>query len=421
VTQAFSRPRPEARSRAGPRRILVCLCVTEITSYGVLYYAFPVMATEISADTGWSTVAITAGFSAAQLIAALVGIPVGRHLDRHGPRVVMTAGSALAAVATVAIALAPTLPVFIAAWLPAGVAMGAVFYPPAFTALTRWYGARRVQALTWLTLAAGLASTVFAPLTAYLMEHSGWRTTYLILAATLAVITAPAHWWGLRASWPEAPSEASPHESAHEPSRIARSLPFAAVTIALSLASFAAFAAVINLVPLLLERGLTTSTAALALGLGGAGQVAGRLAYPLLSKHLEVRTRTALILAMTALTIAMLGLLTSANVLIVASIGAGIARGLLTLVQATAVSDRWGTRHYGRLTGLLSAPVTVSIALAPGAGAAIADLTGGYGPAFMVIAGVGAAGAAITLAPHRLTGARSTPRATEPCSHRGGR
>jgi MFS family permease len=397
VTHAFARPRREARSRAGPRRVLICLCVTELTSYGVLYYAFPVMATEISADTGWSTVAITAGFSVAQLIAALVGIAIGRHLDRHGPRLVMTAGSLLAAAATIAIALAPTQPLFIAAWLPAGVAMGAVFYPPAFTALTRWYGPRRVQALTWLTLAAGLASTVFAPLTAYLMEQSGWRRTYLILAAILAIITAPAHWWGLRPPWPHAPSDGSPHEPAHEPSRIARSLPFAAVTIALSLASFAAFAAVINLVPLLLERGLTTSTAALALGLGGAGQVAGRLAYPLLSKHLEVRTRTALILATAALTIAMLGLLTATSVLIVASIGAGISRGLLTLVQATAVSDRWGTQHYGRLTGLMSAPVTVSIALAPWAGAVIANLTGGYGPAFVVIAGIGAAGAAIAL------------------------
>jgi MFS family permease len=340
-----------------------------------------------------------------------VGIPVGRYLDRHGPRLVMTAGSVLAALATVAIALAPTLPLFLAAWLAAGVAMGAVFYPPAFTALTRWYGPRRVHALTWLTLAAGLASTVFAPLTAHLMGQWGWRDTYLILAAILAVITAPAHWWGLRASWPEPPVDSPQREAAHAPSRIARSLPFAAVTIALSLASFAAFAAVINLVPLLLERGLDTNTAALALGLGGAGQVAGRLGYPLLSKHIEVRARTALVLTMTALTIAFLSLLTSASVLIIASIGAGMTRGLLTLLQATAVSDRWGTTHYGRLTGLLSAPVTVSIALAPGAGAVIADLAGGYGPAFMVIAVIGAVGAALTVAPAASVPSLRSPRA----------
>ena len=386
---------PAALSAAGLRRVLFALCLTEVTSYGILYYAFPVMATRISAGTGWSTISITAAFSGAQLVAALVGIPIGRHLDRHGPRVTMTAGSMLAVLATVVIALAPTLPTFIAAWLLAGVAMGAVFYPPAFTALTRWYGPRRVHALTWLTLAAGLASTVFAPVTAGLMEEWGWRNAYLILAGVLAVVTVPAHWWGLRGPWPEVPVERPGDTAADTPRRIARSLPFVGITIALSLSSFAAFAAVINLVPLLLERGLDSGTAALALGLGGAGQVAGRLTYPLLSRHVGVRARTAVILTTSASTIALLGVLSSPTMLIVMAIGAGMARGLVTLVQATAVSDRWGTTHYGRLTGVLSAPVTVSIALAPGAGAVIASLTGGYSTAFLVIAVMGAVGAAM--------------------------
>ncbi|MEQ7009320.1 MFS transporter [Actinopolymorpha sp. B17G11] len=279
MTLAISRPGQASLSRAGLRSALIALCLTETTSYGVLYYAFPVMATQISATTGWSTISITAGFSAAQLIAALVGIPVGRWLDHHGPRLVMTAGSALAVLATVMIALAPSLPLFIVAWLLAGVAMGAVFYPPAFTALTRWYGEHRVRALTWLTLAAGLASTVFAPTTARLLQEWGWRNTFLILAAVLAVVTIPAHWWGLRAPWPALPAPAltrADAQATNTPAAIVRSLPFVAITTGLSLASFAAFAAVISLVPLLLERGLDTGTAALALGLGGAGQVAGR-------------------------------------------------------------------------------------------------------------------------------------------------
>jgi hypothetical protein len=55
----------------------------------------------------------------------------------------------------------------------------------AFAALTRWYGPRRVPALTTLSLVAGLASTVFAPLTALLTIHLGWRLTDVVLAAVL--------------------------------------------------------------------------------------------------------------------------------------------------------------------------------------------------------------------------------------------
>ena len=167
--------RPGQLTSAGRWRVLVVLCVTEITSWGVLYYAFPVLAPTLARDTGWSVSTVTAAFSGGLVVSALVGIPVGRLLDRYGPRWIMTAGSVIAVPATVAIAAAGSLPWFFAAWLLAGVAQAATFYPPAFAALTRWWGRDRVRALTGLTLIAGLASTVFAPLTAALLEPFGWR------------------------------------------------------------------------------------------------------------------------------------------------------------------------------------------------------------------------------------------------------
>ena len=65
--------------------------------------------------------------------------------------------------------------------------MSAVLYPPAFAALTRWYGPRRVGALTVLTLAGGLASTIFAPHHRCLAGQLGWRGTYLVLAGGAGV------------------------------------------------------------------------------------------------------------------------------------------------------------------------------------------------------------------------------------------
>ncbi|WP_337993780.1 MFS transporter [Actinomycetospora straminea] len=178
----------EPRSRA-----LAALCVTEIVSWGVLYYAFPVLVGAISADTGWSVAAATGAFSVGALVSAGAGIVVGRLIDRHGPRVVMTTGSVVGVLAVVAIATAPTLPLFYAAWALAGLAQAATFYPPAFAALTGWYGEARVRALTTLTLVAGFSSTVFAPLTAALLGPLGWRGVFGVLAVVLAVVTVPLH------------------------------------------------------------------------------------------------------------------------------------------------------------------------------------------------------------------------------------
>ena len=129
----------------------------------------------------------------------------------------MTVGSALGAMSVAGIAAAPSYGWFLGAWLAAGVATAGLFYPPAFAAITVWYGPRRVQALTALTLVAGFASTIFAPLTATLDTRLSWRGVYLVLAAVLAVITIPAHALALRLPW--APRHADQPRETHIPDR----------------------------------------------------------------------------------------------------------------------------------------------------------------------------------------------------------
>jgi MFS family permease len=378
-------------SVSGQYRVLVVLCVTQIVSWGVLYYAFPVLAPSIATDTGWSIAAVTAAFSAGLVVSALVGIPAGRWLDRYGPRPVMTVGSVLAVPAVLVIGTTRSFPVFVAGWLLAGVAMAGTLYPPAFAALTRWWGRRRVTALTALTLLAGLSSTVFAPLTATLLDHLSWQRSYLVLAGVLAVITIPAHYLGLRGPWPEPDHADHPAHAEHRPDAIARSRSFLLLTTAVALGTFAAFAVVVNQVPLLLERGLSTQLAAWALGLGGLGQVLGRLGYTRLTAATSVRSRAVIILALIAIATALLGVLPGpAALLIAAAMFAGAARGVFTLLQATAISDRWGATYYGRLNGLLSAPAMLATAIAPWAGAALAVALGGYPAVFVLLAGVAA-------------------------------
>ena len=194
------------------------------------------------------------------MVSALVGIPAGRWLDRVGPRPVMTARlGPRGARPWLGIATASTLPVFFAAWVLAGVAMAGTLYPPAFAALTRWWGPRRVTALTALTLLAGLASTVFAPLTATLLDAPAVAPAYLVLAVVLAAITIPAHLSGCAAAGP-IPTRADqpPAHVERAPDAIARSRPFLFLIAAITLGTFAAFAVVVNQVPLLIERGLST-------------------------------------------------------------------------------------------------------------------------------------------------------------------
>jgi MFS family permease len=378
-----------------PRRALIALCITEITSWGVLYYAFPVLVSHLTRATGWPAALAMAAFSVGLVTAALTGVPVGRLLDRYGPRPVMTAGSVVGVAAVLAVAAAPSLPWFFAAWVLAGVAESALLYTPAFSALTRWYGPRRVRALTTLSLVAGLSSTVFAPLTAALIVRLDWRMTYVVLALFLGVVTIPLHAACLTPPWPAETSRRHPGRIPTYVRGVVLERAFAFLVLATTLAALGMYAANLNLVPLLTSRGASTTLAASALGLSGAGQVLGRLGYATLAGRTTPRSRMMAVLAAGAGMILLLGVLAGPTVLLIGvATAAGCVRGIFTLVQATAVSDRWGTRHFASLNGFFSAPATIAMAVAPAGGALFADWLGGYAAAFSLLAGLVLAGAA---------------------------
>ena len=74
-----------------------------------------------------------------------------------------------------------------------------------------------------------------------------------------------------------------------------------------------------------------------------------------------------------------------AALLIAAAVLVGAARGAGTLLQATVVTDLWGADRYGTLSGYFAAPITAAAALAPWAGTALAEVTGGSPSMFWLL------------------------------------
>ena len=188
-----SRPRPAWRTRAWG--IVAALSVTETVSWGILYYAFAVFLVPMQRDLGYSAAQLTGAFSLALGVSAVAGIAVGRYLDRHSPRALMTAGSIAGAALVVAWSQVDGLAAFYVLWAAIGLVMAAVLYEPAFTVVAKHFpepGERR-RAMTAMTLVAALASFIFLPLSQALIDAHGWRDALLVLAALLAAVTIPLH------------------------------------------------------------------------------------------------------------------------------------------------------------------------------------------------------------------------------------
>jgi MFS family permease len=181
----------------GPWRAVLVLGVTEILSWGVLFYPPVLMVPLMAADHGWSIAFTMGGFSLGLLAAGLISPRVGAAIDRHGGHRVMPFGSLIGACGLLALVHADHPVAYLAVWVVLGAAMAASLYDPAFATLGRIFGAGARPAITALTLAGGFASTVSWPMTHLLIGAVGWRSTYLIYAALLALVAAPLHAFAL--------------------------------------------------------------------------------------------------------------------------------------------------------------------------------------------------------------------------------
>src|SRR3954471_22023794 len=175
----------------GPWRAVLVLGVTQIITWGAIYYTPVLIVPLIAKERGWSIAFAMGGFSAGLLVTGLVSPYVGRTIDRLGGHVVMGIGSLVGALGLVLITVASHPVVYIAVWMVLGAAMAANLYDSAFATLGRIFGAAARRPITALTLAGGFASTVSWPVTQALIEAGGWRGAYLVHASLLAFVAAP--------------------------------------------------------------------------------------------------------------------------------------------------------------------------------------------------------------------------------------
>jgi MFS family permease len=375
-----------ARWRSRGWGIVGALSITETVSWGILYYAFAVFLIPMQRELGFSTAELTGAYSMALLVSAVAGIAVGRYLDRHSPRGLMTAGSIAGTALVLAWSQVDGLAGFYVLWLAIGLVMAIVLYEPAFTVLAKWFpdADQRRRAMTALTLVAALASFIFLPLSQALVDAHGWRDALVILAVVLGTITIPLHALVLRAPRPAAAERASPSV----PARSAlRSLPFWLLSTAFILGTFTGIAMTVHAIPFLLERGYGAAFAAFAVGLIGVSQIPGRVVFALIGSRLPRELAVSAVFALIGAGIAVLvGVDTTAAVL-AGLVLLGMGNGMATLARATAIADLYGGASYGTINSIAAAGTTGARAAGPVTAAVYASALG-YGALLWTLTGI---------------------------------
>ena len=350
----------------GPWRAIPVLGVTQILSWGTIFYTPVLIVPLIAADRGWSIAFAMGGFSFGLLVAGLVSPWVGRSIDRYGGHVVMTFGSLIGALGLFLIVRAANPVAYIAVWMVLGVAMAANLYDSAFASLGRIFGAAARRPITALTLIGGFASTVSWPVTHFLLEGVGWRGTYLTYAVSLAVVAAPLHALALPRSRAEAQPSARKETEAPVKVLPPYGLPFVLVASAFASYAFVPSGMSANLLAIFARSGIDAGTVVWIGALFGPAQVGARLiefafgrdVHPLWVVRFAL---SALLCAFVLLAVFGISTVPAAAFALIF----GGANGLITITRGAVPLALFGASGYGRLMGRLAGPWMLMQAAAP--------------------------------------------------------
>ena len=182
----------------GTAKSVLGLGITTTIGYGTLYYSISIMSEEISNYFIWSKSFIFGILSLGILLGGLIAPTVGKILDKHGARWIMSFGSLFCALGLVLLSYVQTKFQFILSILFLEMLSVLVLYEAAFVAFSQLAGVKARLPIVQITLMAGFASTIFWPLITYLLSVFTWREVYQILALFHIFIALPIHFFVLK-------------------------------------------------------------------------------------------------------------------------------------------------------------------------------------------------------------------------------
>jgi MFS family permease len=386
--------------------LVAALSFAQLVSWGTIFYGFPLFVVPMEAELGWSRSTLNAALSLGLLLAGLAAYPVGRRIDSHGGRLVMSLGTGLAVLLFVAWSFVREPFAFFVIWGGLGLAQALTLYPPVFAVLTRMFPDSFKTRITVLTLAGGFASTVFTPLIAWFIEALGWRDALLAMAACNLLFCLPVHALLLRdhaATKPvlaEGSAPTPPAGTGGPMHRALRNPVFWGLVVCFTFYLLAHAMLIFHFLPMLNEFGIPLAVAVGVITVIGPAQVGGRILLLLFGRRIETATTGYIVMAL--FIVAMLLLVAFPAVVPVLFVMAaiyGAANGMMTILRGTSVPDLLGREGFGAISGALVLPASIAAAVAPSLAALIWQVTGGYmAVLFAMLAAIGVAAAGFAFA-----------------------
>jgi MFS family permease len=396
------------------QRLILWLSLAQLITWGSVFYTFALLVEPVERELGLGRAQTSLAFSLALLVEGFCALRIGRWIDRGHERLVMTGGSLLVGGCLLLHGFIGNLWGFYAVWALLGAGMSATLYAPVFAVVTRRFPDNFRRGIITMTFLGGLASTVFIPLSAWLIAQWGWRPALWCLAGLQFLVCAPLHGLLLRHAPTGRAHTDAPHAHA-DFNRHVRSAPFVLIGVFVVLVMGVTAALPAHMVSLLRESGLSEAWAITVPASIGLVQVFGRALLYFFEHHVDVHVANRVIpcflpLGLACLLLApWLGVLGAGWALALVWLFVllyGMGNGMVTIVKGTVIAQYVDRDHVASLNGALGVPMALARAAAPLMLGLLWTREAGYGRGLALLLALSVVAVAALLGAQRLALAR---------------
>jgi MFS family permease len=391
-------PSNENEFRRGWRILLASSVGIASGLSGIAFYTFGVFIVPLEEAFGWSRGQVSVAASFLIVGTAITAPIVGTIIDRYGARRVGLVSTLLLSLGYFSLTqMTTSIAVFYATWLVLAL-IGGGTTPVVWTrAINIWFDRGRGLALGLTLAGSGLTGIFGPPFCTALIERYGWQGGYVGVGAVILLIAVPILFFFFKEQAPETASagkaaaagSANAHMAGLTLQESLRSIPFWIIAGGFFLVSACVAGLLINMVPMLIDRGLSkveaagiASTLGIAVVIGrvGIGYIIDRVHAPLVARVLLV------------LTAAGCGLLTIEGtatwVVVISVMSMGLAAAAEVDLVAYLTSRYCGMKAYGKIYGCQTTAFYLGAALGPIAVGMAYDRFGSYTEVLYTAAGI---------------------------------
>ena len=382
--------------------VLGCTAILFVSS-GIGFYGHGVILDPLRERYGWSKGVISSAVTLYFFTAGIMGMLMGRFIDRYGPRPVLILGSATMGIGLLLLSRVTQLWQFYAVYILMAVGWSGTSLIPVGTLVANWFIRKRGLAMSLTMTGLSLGGMVLVPLAAYLVFHWGLRVTLPILGSLYCLAVIPTAVWVIKqrpSDVGQLPDGSPPTSSRGKPGRptryasqwrvwtraeALRTTAFWAIVTAFMLALSGQVAFLVHQVSFLSQT-LGPKGAALAVSVTAGASIIGRLFLGSIADRSDKRFLAMVCFLIQAGAVLSMAYFRSVGVLYLGTLGFGLTMGGIVMLQPLLIGECFGLVSFGTITGLAGLFSVSGAAFGPVIAGLIFDATRDYRIAFTIFA-----------------------------------